>query len=160
MPLIKLPEGLYTFVDDIDYERISMSKWTIKRNKNDVAYARTYSYGMDGISMQNFILGVPGTVDHIDGDSLNNSRSNLRSCSHSSNCQNARMRKNKQVQAKGVRMHGNKFSAVIKANKIQFSLGNYGDKDIAAHAYNKAAVKLHGEFARLNPIGVDPRSPV
>jgi hypothetical protein len=40
----------------------------------------------------------------------------------------------------------------------KLSLGTFATIDEAAHAYNKAANKLHGAAATLNPIGVDPRA--
>jgi hypothetical protein len=48
-----------------------------------------------------------------------------------------------------------KYQANIKYQKKQMNLGTYETIDEAAHAYNKKAIELFGEFAVLNPIGED-----
>jgi hypothetical protein len=96
-----------------------------------------------------------GDIDHEDRDKANNRFKNLRPATYSQNQANTTMRANS-TGRKGVRFgkHG-KFAAQIKCAGKVLHLGTHETLDEAAHAYNKAAVALHGEFAVLNPIGVD-----
>ncbi len=89
-------------------------------------------------------------VDHIDGDSLNNRRSNLRGCTRGENVRNAKKRKNASSVYKGVSARSGKFAAQIKVSGKRFHLGTFTDELEAAKAYD-AAAKLHfGDFARIN----------
>lgn len=90
-------------------------------------------------------------VDHIDGDSLNNRRANLRIATYAQNNCNRKINKNNASGFKGVSWHRNtgKWRAVIKIGGNQISLGLYSTPEDAHAAYCKAAVKYHGEFARL-----------
>jgi hypothetical protein len=98
------------------------------------------------------IIGAkPGQiVDHIDGDKLNNQRSNLRLCTHSENVKNRKVSKHSKSGLKGVRKHKNKWSATITSDKVIYRLGQYDTPELAHAAYCEASKKLHGEFSRLN----------
>ena len=94
--------------------------------------------------------GVP--VDHINGDILNCTRANLRLCSNAENNRNSRMRKDNSSGRKGVcwdRQKG-KWRAAIKLDGKQKHLGLFTCLEAAAAAYDKAALELHGDFARTN----------
>lgn len=89
-------------------------------------------------------------VDHINGNPSDNRASNLR---ESSVCQNVRNRRPKSGRdLKGVHWadHANKWAAHICVDYKQKHLGYFDDPEDAARAYDAAAVKYHGEFARLN----------
>jgi hypothetical protein len=45
-----------------------------------------------------------------------------------------------------------KWTALIRLNNKKIHIGNYIDIKDAAKAYNEAAIKFHGEFAKLNEI--------
>lgn len=93
-------------------------------------------------------------IDHINGIRDDNRFANLRLASANENQWNMKPKKSA-CPAKGVSMAYGKFRASIKVNCKSINLGLYETMDEAAHAYNKAAIKYFGEFARLNPIGVD-----
>lgn len=90
-------------------------------------------------------------VDHIDGNKLNNTDENLRRCTHQQNMVNRSSKTNK---FRGVfKIKGcSTFRARIKANQVQINLGHFKTQEDAARAYNEAAIKYFGEFARLNVI--------
>lgn len=92
-------------------------------------------------------------VDHINGDTLDNRRHNLRICTQAQNNLNAAKTTSPRTsQYKGVsfrKSHG-LFQATISKDKIQYHLGYFVTENEAALAYNLGAVKIHGPFARLN----------
>ena len=90
-------------------------------------------------------------VDHIDGDGLNNRRSNLRACTHTENGRNRKLSKNNTSGLKGVNAReAGKWQAMIKTSGRILHLGVFDSKMEAAKAYDAAALRLYGEFARTN----------
>lgn len=154
---------LEIWVDDEDYEEVSKYQW-----KRTGLYAHTSVSprqfpGHSHLFMHRLIMKAePGQlVDHIDGNRLNNSKSNLRLCSLSENSHNRarrdqlRTKKNGAVvpytsRYKGVSGREGAWSAKISANHKAYHLGTFRTEEDAARAYDDAARRLHGEFARLN----------
>lgn len=95
-------------------------------------------------------------VDHINGDKIDNRLVNLRVVDTAQNNWNRRRASNSSG-FKGVNYNTNTkgWEARIMARGKRIYLGKYDNPNHAAHAYNKAAIVHHGEFAVLNPIGVD-----
>jgi hypothetical protein len=108
------------------------------------------------ILMHRVITNAPEgvLVDHIDGNTLNNQRSNLRLCTNQQNGMNRKPRQNGSSRYKGVTWNPSNrcWVAQIKAaGNIQY-LGSFKDERDAAREYNNAARQHFGEFARLNVI--------
>jgi len=153
----KYGKGKFVLLDDEDYLILNRWKWCLHSN-----YAtRTQFIGkVDGkqitktIRMHQQILKPPKNkqIDHINGNKLDNRRSNLRFASVSQNSYNRGIQKNNTSGFKGVYWHKykKKWQTYIQANKKLVYLGDYLDKFKAAKVYNKWAIKLHGEFAHLN----------
>lgn len=88
-------------------------------------------------------------IDHIDGNNLNNKRNNLRLATKNENARNCRMRKHG-YGVKGVTLRKDgKWEAQITVNRINIRLGTFMTKGLAAVARAKAAIRYHGQFARL-----------
>ena len=141
----------FALVDDVDYERInSMGKWSVCCS----CTSRTLYAVRNGLRMHRVILGeLDGPdVDHRDTDGLNNQKHNLRRCTKSENQQNRDAPSNNTSGYKGVGRSGGRWYAGIKVDGQTFRLGYFDIKEDAAEAYNKAALKHHGEFSRLNEI--------
>jgi len=101
-------------------------------------------------------------VDHRHGDTLDNRKSKLRKCSNTQNARNQRPHSDKRTSKyKGVAFMRDRgsFRAQIMVNRKKINLGNFVDEISAAKAYDHAALKHFGEFARCNfPIGdLEPR---
>lgn len=99
-------------------------------------------------------LGKHEIVDHIDQNPLNNCRSNLRLATRAQNGQNRKVNQNNKSGYKGVCLHkrNNTWRASITINGKSKTLGYFKTPELAAEAYNRAALKHFGEFASLNII--------
>lgn len=112
--------------------KVSVNRWTIERLHHVLFGA---SDNMD--------------VDHIDGNGLNNCRSNLRFATRSQNLGNSRPHKDGTCGTKGIHVHSNgSFRAQICVNGKRIHLGLFKDREAAGKAYADAALKHFGEFAR------------
>lgn len=149
MKLFPIRGGHFAKVDDADYEALSSVKWRMS------GYGCAVT-GVKSQSMHRHLMSPPAgmDIDHIDGDRLNNQRSNLRICTRSQNIQNSRPRncKTKTSQFKGVNWIATnaRWRSRIKANGQQIPLGCYRTEIEAAQAYDRAALHYFGEFARIN----------
>lgn len=149
MKTIPLTQGKIALVDDEDYERVSAFKWYAHKNYRTF-YALRHTPWKDGarqvIRMHSFIMGIP-YVDHVNCDGLDNRKKNLRSADSRQSSQNRRKELNSCSRFKGVSWDKKHWRARIKGT---ISLGNFDSEEAAARAYDEAAKKLFGEFARLN----------
>ena len=162
MRTIELTQGKQALVDDEDYELLMNYKWHAwQASKNgDIWYAATYFYlGNDygrNIDMHRLLLDLDGTklsVDHINGDGLDNRRCNLRVANQQQNMMNRR-KGSKQTSSKykGVyrKKHTHLWRAHIQYNRKDIHIGYFKDEEDAARAYDQKAIELFKEFANLN----------
>lgn len=153
MKTVLMTNGEEMTVDDEDYERVVAFGWSRARKRRDVS-PLTRINGKK-ISVHRFILNYPDyLIDHIDGNPLNNCRSNLRRATISQNNANSRIYKNNKSGYKGVTLdkRTGKWKATIRKDKRQHYLGLHASPICAAIAYNRAAKELFGEYARLNEV--------
>jgi len=150
---IGLTKGKFAIVDAADYDWLMRYQWHAFEGNRGKFYAR----GCKGkpVFMHRMIMNPPKgmVVDHIDGNGLNNRRSNLRICTRRENGYNRGPRRHGTSGFKGVGRVPNDSSkcyAKITHNGETFKLGTF-DTDIeAARAYDGKARELFGEFAWLN----------
>jgi len=156
MKQIELTQGKVTLVDDEDYDRLSQLKWYANPpHETDLSfYACHKPANSKYVSMHRLILNAPDGVhvDHIDGDGLNNQRSNLRLCTHQQNSMNRRLSRNNTSGYKGVSWHkkDKKWNVRIRINGKRIQIGQFFCLVKAAKAYDKKAIELFGDFARPN----------
>jgi hypothetical protein len=145
-----------TFVDDEDFPLLNRYTWRIDTK----GYVVTGLCGTT-VRLHRFILNPPKNIqiDHINGDKLNNTKTNLRFATNTENQRNVPKRKtvNKKPTTskyKGVhwKKEARKWIARIAVNKERIHLGQFNSEEEAAKAYNKAASIHFGEFAKLNQI--------
>lgn len=151
---ISLTKGQVTIVDKEDYEKLSNYKWhLVVQRKHRSGYVYT---GIEGheIAMHRFLLGLPHgdkrQVDHINGNTLDNRRSNLRICSRPENMWNMSMRPSNTSGFKGVFRFRSKWASQITVHRKVICLDVYVDPRVAAIVYDTAAIHHYGEFARTN----------
>lgn len=91
-------------------------------------------------------------VDHINGNKLDNRKTNLRLCSAAQNSMNKSIASNNTSGYKGVtwRKSRSKWLASIRINTTLIHLGSFDYKEQAALAYDAAARKYFKQFAKLN----------
>lgn len=151
---VPLTKGYVTLIDDADAEVILRHKWQAKILGRTVYAMRTMRINgkPQPVPMHRLLLGQPPgmDIDHIDGDGLNNQRANLRQCTRLENGKNQRRRTTNSTGFKGVHFGGGKFHVQIMVNRKQHHIGAFATAEAAALAYDEAARRLHGEFARLN----------
>lgn len=93
-------------------------------------------------------------IDHENRVRADNRILNLRPANRAEQSRNTGLRKDNRSGYKGVTvLRRGGFVAKIKAGVKRLHIGTFRTAEEAAHAYNKAAVLLHGEFAVLNPVG-------
>lgn len=157
MKKIPLTQNQVALIDDEDFDRVSQYKWCVD-NKGNTSYA-VRGFDLNGknfiLKMHIYIMGWQGgkiQIDHKDLNGLNNQKSNLRICEQFENGRNSPMKKNNKCGYKGVYFskQKQKWTAEIKAHGAPKNLGTFNDPINAALAYDWAAEKHHGSFARIN----------
>jgi len=157
MKTIKLTQNQVTIVDNDDFEYLNQFKWCAKWHQYTLSfYAVRCSYNQETkkqklIPMHREIMQPSAgmVVDHINHDTLDNTRKNLRVCTQSKNRMNSGKQKNNTSGVKGVCWHkrDKKWRADISINGKRKHLGNFSTKEFAYESYIKACKKYHKEFA-------------
>ena len=148
---IPLTKGLFAMVDAADYERVSQYTWCASCSGN-----RVYAYRKDRrktVRLHQFLMNPPKgmVVDHIDGNGLNDRRSNLRVCTQHQNLFNSRpIVKSSRFKGVYFRRRSGKWCAGIRHCGHDLHIGTFDDEIEAAQAYDRKAHELFGEYAYLN----------
>lgn len=152
----KIHGECFIFIDGEDFDKVKNYHWSIQKSKNSV-YARTTIKGKS-INMHRLLFGFPKSMlDHKNGNGLDNRRENIRKCTIGENGMNRKKQLCVSSVYKGVsqRKESKKYEVSIKLNGKTIHLGTFTNEHDAGEVYNKKAVELFGEFARLNIIRRD-----
>jgi hypothetical protein len=155
--ILKLNHDQCAIIDNEDYDKIRGISWYSWRSKNGRYYVRGYANVTKPtwVLLHRVLLDNPrGLIDHIDGNPLNNKRSNLRICTCAQNLHNRGKTRLNTSGYKGVSWDvlNKKWQVNIGVGGIRYKIGRFVTKEDAALAYNEAAIAMHGEFAMLNNI--------
>ncbi len=151
MKKIALTQGKFALVDDKDFEWLNQWKWCY-----DGGYAKRGIWDKDKRRvrqqfMARLVMGNPdGFVDHVSGNTLDNTRINLRVVSPIENAINRKTRVDNKSGQKGVhyRWQYGLWQARISRGGIRVSLGHFKTKEEAIRAYLQAVPQWLGEYAR------------
>jgi hypothetical protein len=160
MQLISLSQGQFATVDDDFYEVIvnlgyryhacwnkpTQSFYASRhaRRENGRMYTHRLHWDIVGYPLEGF------AADHINGDTLDNRRENLRIVSHAQNNSNQRRRKDNRSGYRGVQQDRNRWAAKITVGGKTHHIGCFGTAEEAARAYDAASLDLHGVYGRRN----------
>jgi hypothetical protein len=158
---IPLGESKYTIVDPQDFYRFNIFNWCPKEqgpNSYAVRLAANPNKKIKKImiiSLHREIMNHPKglLVDHKNGNGLDNRRANLRLATHSQNsCNRPKTKSKASSQFVGLSLDKHRGTWVVRiyVNGKKIFLGSFDNEITAAHAYDKAALEYHKEFARLN----------
>lgn len=143
-------------VDEEDYNRVIERKWSISFSCTNETYYRVESrINRKLIRLHRYILNITDPnikVDHINRNTLDNRKSNLRICTQIQNMRNCKSLKNKTGFRGVYQNHGNgKFRACISIKNKTFHIpGNFLTAEEAAKVRDEYALMISGEFAVLN----------
>lgn len=156
MKLLPLTRGLFSKVDDSDFDDLSQFNWQIAGNLDARTFYAQRNVFKDGKwkkeKLHRRIMNCPQglTVDHINGDGLDNRRINLRICTESENLKNRKHQKNAKNKYPGVYKSGKKkWGARIWTNGKTLYIGSYLTEIEAVKARESKAIELRGEFAKI-----------
>jgi len=154
--IIKLTQGCETVVDDENYDFLTKYDSYAQHIGNGIFYAMIrLSVGDKAIPMHRIINNTPDGMktDHINHNTLDNRKENLRICNVSQNAQNKKWCKHSS-KYKGVcyDKYHKKWRASIWTNNRALLLGYFLNENDAGLAYNRAAVEYFGNFAHINII--------
>lgn len=160
MKLIPLTQGKFAIIDNDDFELVSLFKWYLSKQ---VAVTNIGSEVVDGkrrhfkLLMHRLIMSPEPLlcVHHVNGNGLDNRRSNLRVCTKQENNRAFRIKsKGKTSIYRGVCWDAKrvKWKAYIEFDGVLHNLGRFEEETQAAQAYNLRALNVFGEFAHLNKV--------
>ena len=151
---IPLTQDKYATVYIFDYGWLMRWSWCAMNQAGAFYAGRTVSVGGKrlNLGMQRAILDAPSgmEVDHINGDTLDYRRSNLRIVTKHQNGLNRKKKREGTSKYKGVSFVRGKWRTRITMHERTVNLGYSPTEIRAARVYDAAAVEYHGEFARLN----------
>ena len=155
MKKIPLTQNKFALVDDDDFKYLNRHKWYALNTKyTSYVGMRIKGKPIRMLRMHRIILNPKKEeeIDHINGNGLDNRRSNLRIVTPIQNKRNRFKRGVSSSKYKGVNWYkrDKKWCVRIKVNCKYIFLGYFKSEIEAAMAYNKASLEYHGEYGRRN----------
>ena len=150
----ELTQGKVARIDEDNWDSLSSFSWSAMKSRRGQYYAVRGVWENGKVIrkwLHREIMNCPAGmfVDHINGDSMDNRRENLRICTSKQNSQNQKRRINNTTGVKGVFF--NKFGSyvvTIRDNGKAKYLGSFKTLDEATTVRREAELRCYGEFAR------------
>lgn len=140
--------GEVVLADVEDYDLLNDKSWSVSSHGYATTTVEEKVVYMHRLILDNHIKDNM-EVDHINGNRLDNRKSNLRVCEHRDNLRNLGLKKNNKSGYPGVRrMQNGKYRAVITVNYKQICIGTFPNFDAAVNARKLAEIEYFGEYAR------------
>ena len=140
-------KGGFFIFDKEDYDKIKNYKWFLSQGYPTTHEKKTYKM----IRYHRFIMDCPlnKVVDHINHNTLDNRKSNLRICEKAENNRNVKETSQNSSGVRGVSLNTqrNRWNARIIYNGKEYFLGAFKDKGEAIKARKEAEKRYYGEFA-------------
>lgn len=163
--MLYVGSGMFAKCDWDDWPRVMGYWWRLSTERGSTRYAQAHdshdTLKRKRVAMHRLILsaGDGDVVDHINGDGLDNRRSNLRIVTIQQNAFNQKHHGGSS-RYKGVsyRADSGTWRAYITNDGKRRYLGTFASEDDAASAYNNEAERLFGEHAKLNAASPKPDS--
>jgi hypothetical protein len=145
--------GYKVLIDDEDYEKVMSRKWHIQNGKYLSSCIRINKKNVGGLLLHRFITDAPKAVcvDHINGNTFDNRKCNLRFCSDLENNRNKSIIKAASGYRGVYQMQGreyNRFNSYVSVKDIPYFLGSFATPEAAAYFREMAVKELYGEFYR------------
>jgi hypothetical protein len=164
MKTVPLTRRKFALVDNEDFDKVNKYYWNAKKDKKKYYACRAIYLGkIDGKykgtteNMHRFILGITNSkisIDHKNGNTLDNRRENLRIASTAQNASNLNeLNCNNTNGFRGVTIgpHKNRLMWRARIGRKRIHLGYFSTPEEAAKAFDKAAKEMYGEFCgKLN----------
>jgi hypothetical protein len=149
MLIIKLTKGKEAYIDD-NMDHLSKFSWAYGKDPKKGYAFRSMKFNGENqtVYLHHCIIGKPFKpfqVDHINGDSLDNRRENLRFVTNRQNGQNRKEHRGEKFKTSkyvGVRLLGKKWTAQMNVKGKSVYLGSFEKEEDASMAYQRATLKL------------------
>jgi hypothetical protein len=157
---LPLSDNRVATVDSDVFDAAAIYRWCV----NGQGYVHAYVPGSRKtgkwkfIRLHHLVLGTPPSgfvTDHIDGNKLNNTRTNLRFVTQRQNARNSTKKRGASMY-KGIHLARSSYYATVRIDNFWLRSIPYATEHQAAAAYNQFATAAFGEFARLNTIDNPP----
>ena len=153
---VPLTRGYEAIIDAADVPSVDQWNWQATQQQHTIYAVRTERSGTSKrtVRMHRALMGDPigFEVDHVDGNGLDNRRSNLRQATPSQNQFNQRLSSANSSGFKGVTWcrKGRRWKARIKVKNVLKHLGTFTSPEAAHAAYCAASERFHGDFGRTD----------
>ncbi|MGF3066961.1 HNH endonuclease [Facklamia sp. P12950] len=150
-----LPNGLVFLIDAEIYPKVQNIKWYVSTQGG-----RPYVVDEDRNKIDSYVIcrALNYEVDHINLNTLDNRKKNLRLCTHQQNQINQPLQRNNTSGVTGVSHYAprGKFRARIKVSQKDIHLGYLDTFEDAVKARNIAMKCMFGQYGRYNEVNDIP----
>ena len=153
--IFEAKNGGFFKIDVEDISKVINYGWGINKKGYVVASSRHRTKEhRTNLRLHRVITNCPENmvVDHINHDTLDNRKCNLRICSQNENIKNRKPDRNSKSGIKGVYPEKGRWKAIIGLNSKLHHLGTFRNIEDAIKARQEAEKMYYGEFANIQEV--------